>query len=123
MTSALRTGEDAKLVRAQLRDAHELYATAHTVPAFVRPVVAGSWRRSATAGASLDGTRLPPLRMTAGELADCRARHPLALALPVFQTLLGEPADAGGHVFAVTDADGMLLWSGDTPVYWNRPSG
>jgi hypothetical protein len=105
-----RSDEDATLVRARLRDARELFASAHTVPAFVRPVVAGSWRRSARAGVGVDGHRLPPVRMSDAELADYRSRHPLAVVLPVFRSLLGESAGDGKHVFAIGDADGMLLW-------------
>ena len=110
MKPTSRHGEDAKDVRVRLHEAHELFASAHTVPSFVRPVVARSWRRSATAGASPDGTRLPPLRMAADELAGYRAEHPLARVFPVFRTLLGDSAEEGEHVFAVSDADGMLLW-------------
>lgn len=116
----MTTGEDAKLVRAGLLDAHERFAAVHAVPAFVRPVVAGSWRRSATAGVSPDGCRLPTRRLAAGELADYRDTHPLAAVLPVFQSLLGEPAGDGEHVFAVTDAAGMLLWVRGHPGVLDR---
>jgi hypothetical protein len=77
---------------------------------FVRPVVVGSWERCAAAGASPDGRRLPSVRMGADELDDYRSRHPLAAALPVFRELLGERASDDGHIFAVADAAGMLLW-------------
>ena len=62
------------------------------------------------AGASQDGRRLPPIRLDADELDDYRSRHPLAAALPVFRELLGERASDDEHIFAVTDAAGILLW-------------
>lgn len=107
-TTALPAGENAN--RALLEDAHELFRCTDTAPPFVRPEVSGSWRRSAEAGVSPDGDRLAPVRMGAEELADCRSRHPLASLLPLFDTLLGESVDDGGHLFAVCDANGMLLW-------------
>jgi len=93
------------------------------MPSFVRSVVAGSWERCVAAGASQDGRRLPPIRMDADELDDYRSRHPLAAALPVFRELLGERAGDDEHIFAVTDAAGILLWSRDTPARWTAPAG
>ncbi|GAB3888485.1 hypothetical protein GCM10029964_056210 [Kibdelosporangium lantanae] len=106
---AMPAGEDMSRTRSRLRNAHELFVSSHTVPPFIRPAVAGSWRRCAAVGASFDGNRLPPTRMGTDELAGYRLRHPLAVLLPVFQTLLGESADDGEHVFAVCHADGLLL--------------
>lgn len=93
-----------------LRKAHELFVCTKTVLPFVRPMIAGSWRRCATARVSCDDRRLPPARMGADEVADYRARHPLAPVLPVFDALLRDPADDCGHVFAISDAGGTLLW-------------
>jgi hypothetical protein len=76
----------------------------------VRPLVADSWRRSASAGASADGSRLPPVWMAREELAAYRRGHPLAALLPLFRKLLGTGAADDGHVFAVGDVDGTLLW-------------
>ncbi|WP_405952531.1 hypothetical protein OG588_46260 [Streptomyces prunicolor] len=45
----------------------------------------------------------------------CRRTHPPAAALPLFRELLGDGAADDGHVFAVADTDGTLLWvEGDT---------
>ena len=107
---ALRAGEDARAAALRLGRAHEKFASSHSMPSFVRSVVAGSWERCVAAGASQDGRRLPPIRMDGDELDDYRSRHPLTAALPVFHELLGERASDDEHIFAVTDAAGILLW-------------
>ena len=107
---ALRAGEDARAAVLRLGRAHEKFVSSHSMPSFVRSVVAGSWERCVAAGASQDGRRLPPIRMDVDELDDYRSRHPLATALPVFRELLGERASDDEHIFAVTDAAGILLW-------------
>ena len=107
---ALRAGEDARAAALRLGRAHEKFVSSHRMPSFVRSVVAGSWERCVAAGASQDGRRLPPIRMEADELDGYRSRHPLAAALPVFRELLGERARDDEHIFAVTDAAGILLW-------------
>lgn len=107
---ALRAGEDARTVALRLGRAHEKFVSSHSMPYFVRSVVAGSWERCVASGASPDGRHLPPIRMDAEELDDYRSRHPLAAVLPVFRELLGERASNDQHMFAVTDAAGILLW-------------
>ncbi|WP_405653146.1 GAF domain-containing protein [Streptomyces sp. NBC_00019] len=97
-------------VPAAARAAHERFVTSLGTPHGVRDLVADSWRRSATSGAPADGSRLPPQRRTPGELAAYRRAHPLATVLPLFRELLGAGAADDGHVFAVGDADGTLLW-------------
>ena len=83
----------------------------------VRPVVADSWRRSSAAGAAVDGSRLPPVRMAGEELAAYRRGHPLAGLLPLFRDLLGPAAAQDGHLLAICDADGTLLWvEGSTAI-------
>jgi hypothetical protein len=107
---ALRAGEDLRSAALRIRCAHEQFVSSHKIPSGVRPVVAGSWHRCAAAGTSLDGHRLPTVRMDADRLEDYRSQHPFAVLLPIFRKLLGEQADDGEHIFAVTDAAGMLLW-------------
>ena len=107
---ALRADEDVRAAALRLGRAHEKFVSSHSMPSFVRSVVADSWERCMAAGASQDGRRLPPIRMDADELDDYRSRHPLAAALPVFCELLGERASDDEHIFAVTDAAGILLW-------------
>ncbi|WP_416981342.1 GAF domain-containing protein [Streptomyces sp. T028] len=81
----------------------------------VRGLVADSWRRCEACDVRPDGSRPPPLRWAPGELDAYRRVHPLAAVVPLFRDLLGSGAADDGHVFAVGDADGTLLWvEGDT---------
>jgi hypothetical protein len=107
---ALRAGEDIRAAALRLGRARETFIASHLLASCVRPVVAHSWQRCAVAGVSFDGRRLPVRRIYDGELADYRARHPLAVLMPLFGELLGERADDGEYVYAVTDAQGTLLW-------------
>jgi hypothetical protein len=93
-----------------LRTAHEQFVTMPGASPRVRDLVADSWRRCVMRGVPPDGSRLPPLRATAAELTAYRRAHPLAAALPLFRELLGDRAADDGHVFAVADTDGTLLW-------------
>ena len=117
---ALRAGEDARAAALRLGRAHEKFVSSHSMPSFVRSVVAGSWERCVAAGASQDGRRLPLIRMDADELDDYRSRHPLTGALPVVRELLGERAGDDEHIFAVTDAAGILLWVQGHPGMLDR---
>ncbi|PEN13009.1 hypothetical protein CRM92_10735, partial [Rothia dentocariosa] len=87
---ALRAGEDARAAALRLGRAHDTFVSSHGMSSCVRPVIAGSWKRCMTMGASPDGRRLPVIRMDADEVAGYRSRHPLARALPGFRELLGE---------------------------------
>ncbi|MFJ9566215.1 transcriptional regulator [Streptomyces fuscichromogenes] len=98
-----------------LRAAHERFTTSADREPEVRALVADSWRRCAASGVRPDGGAPPPLRRTSAELDAYRRTHPLAAALPLLRELLGSGAADDGHVFAVGDADGTLLWvEGDT---------
>ena len=55
-----------------------------------REVVLRSWARSARAGVDLDGTA--QVVLADGDLADCRAAHPLARVSGVLRELVGGPA-------------------------------
>jgi transcriptional regulator of acetoin/glycerol metabolism len=90
--------------------AHERFVTTSGAPPEARDLVAESWRRCTAHGVRPDGSRLPPLRATSAELAAYRRTHPLAVALPLFRELPGAGAADDGHVFAVADTDGTLLW-------------
>ncbi|WP_328835128.1 GAF domain-containing protein [Streptomyces europaeiscabiei] len=93
-----------------LRAAHERFVTSPGTPSGVRRLVADSWRRCRACGVRPDGSRPPPSPRTSEELAVYRSVHPLAAVLPLFRELLGAGAADDGHVFAVGDADGTLLW-------------
>ncbi len=107
---ALRAGEDTRAAALRLGRARERFISSRAMASCVRPVVAGSWQRCAVVGVSYDGQRLPAQRMRDDGLEDYRSRHPLAVLMPLFGELLGERADDGEYVYAVTDADGTLLW-------------
>ncbi|MFE2064316.1 transcriptional regulator [Streptomyces sp. NPDC059467] len=81
----------------------------------VRGLVADSWRRCEASGVLPDGSRPPSLCWASRDLDAYRRAHPLAVVLPLLRELLGSGAADDGHVFAVGDADGALLWvEGDT---------
>nr|BFE76399.1 GAF domain-containing protein [Actinoplanes digitatis] len=105
---ALTLGDDPTEHISQVGRAHERFLTGEQAVTQVRPVVADSWRRSAGALVSPDGTA--PIDLSDGELEAYRAAHPLARVLPIFRDLLGGLADDGGHLMAVCDAHGRLLW-------------
>lgn len=107
---ALRAGEDASAVLPRLAHAREQFMSTRSIAPCVRPVVADSWQRCAMTGASPDDRCLPALRMRVDALEVYRSGHPLAVVLPVFRDLLGERADDGEYIFAVTDSAGTLLW-------------
>ncbi|MFI7413470.1 GAF domain-containing protein [Streptomyces sp. NPDC049627] len=95
-----------------LRAAHERFMTSPhpTPPPGVRRLVADSWQRCAARGVRADGSVLPGSTRSVEELASYRRGHPLATVLPLFRDLLGAGAADDGHVFAVGDTDGTLLW-------------
>ncbi|SDY71845.1 GAF domain-containing protein [Micromonospora pattaloongensis] len=105
---ALQVGADPVERIGQVGRAHDVFVAAGRMPAQVRDVVADSWRRSA--GALVDPDTTAPIDLSDDALADHRARHPLARALPLFRELLGGIADDGEHLMAVCDAHGRLLW-------------
>ncbi|GAA3609561.1 GAF domain-containing protein [Kineosporia mesophila] len=90
---------------------HENFLAAPTspLPDLIRPVVADSWRRSLALGVDPQ-TEAAPVDMPENELADYRANHPLAAMMPLIRRLLTEDADEAGHIVAVGDALGRLLW-------------
>ncbi|WP_327319569.1 GAF domain-containing protein [Streptomyces sp. NBC_01235] len=104
---------DASL--SALRAAHERFVASPDHEPGVRGLVTDSWRRCRARGVRPDGSSPPPMRWASEELSTYRRAHPLAVVLPLFRELLGPGAADDGHVFAVADADGALLWiEGDT---------
>ncbi|MFI8320466.1 GAF domain-containing protein [Streptomyces sp. NPDC085529] len=80
----------------------------------VRALVAESWRRSERARVRRDGAA--PTELEEAEVAAYREGHPLAAAMPVIRELLGADARDGGHLLAVCDAGGRLLWVEGDPA-------
>ena len=78
------------------------------LPESVRLLVAESWRRSLHLGVDPQGTA--PLELDDEALRAYRERHPLAALMPVVRYLLGDDAGEAGHIVAVGDAQGRLLW-------------
>jgi hypothetical protein len=94
----------------KLAAVHErfLAAPSSPLPDLVRPVVADSWRRSLALG--VDPASHTALDLTEAELAEYRERHPLAPMMPLIRRLLTDDADEAGHIVAIGDARGRLLW-------------
>jgi hypothetical protein len=105
---ALEFGADpAERIRA-LRQAHEAFLRAGSAAGAIRPVVADSWLRSTRAHVDPDATA--PIDLSDAEVQAYRSAHPLARALPLLRDLLGTLAEDGGHIMAICDASGRLLW-------------
>ncbi len=79
-----------------------------SLAADLRDVVKRSWLRSVEASIDPDGN--PPVILADTDLAAYRAAHPLATVIGVLRELVGAPAEDGGHLMAVSDAAGRLLW-------------
>lgn len=105
---ALESGADPTERIAVLRRAYDAYLTAGRVERPVRSVVADSWRRSARAHVSPEGTA--GVELDADMLAAYRGSHPLARVMPLVRELMGAYAMDGEHLVAVCDAHGRLLW-------------
>lgn len=105
---ALDHGADPAERIRQVGRAHERFLSGDVAVPQIRSVVAESWKRSADALHSPDGTA--PIDLSDSELEEYRAAHPLARVLPIFRDLLGGLAEDGDHLMAVCDAYGRLLW-------------
>ncbi|MEU1020826.1 GAF domain-containing protein [Streptomyces sp. NPDC005904] len=106
---ALEPGADPAERERVVRQAHETFTAAGTVVRPVRSVVAESWRRSARARVSPEGSGAA-VELTDGDLGAYRAEHPLARVMPLFRELMGTFAMDGEHLLAVCDGQGRLLW-------------
>ena len=108
--AALLRSADPRRVAAAITRAHEQFiAGADEAAAGVRALIRESWRRSL--GAGLDPTaHQAPLALDGLQLAAARAASPMALVLPVVRELLAEPAADAGHIVAIGDDRGRLLW-------------
>jgi GAF domain len=106
--AALDAGADPARRRGALSSAYEAFTTAGRVERPVRPEVAASWRRSARARVSPEGTAR--IELTDDQLAAYREAHPLARVMPLFRELMGGYAQDGEHLVAVCDAFGRMLW-------------
>lgn len=104
-------GADPVLRARQVGRAHTAFLTSGRLPEAdggVRDVVAASWRRSAQAQVDPDAD--PPVLLADADLTAYRAAHPLSAVIGVLRELVGGTADDGGHLMAVSDGAGRLLW-------------
>ncbi|MER7664177.1 MULTISPECIES: GAF domain-containing protein [unclassified Streptomyces] len=115
---ALEPGADPSERIAALRRAYDAYLTAGRVERPVRSVVADSWKRSARARVSPDGTA--GVELDDDALTACREDHPLARVMPLMRELMGAYAMDGEHLVAVCDAHGRLLWVEGPPTTRRR---
>lgn len=100
---------DLAALAKSLRDAQEKFFTAQDQPVPVRSLVLDSWRRSLRQGVD-PGSPMAPVVLDGPALQGAREQSPLASALPMIRSLLVDPAGASGHVVAIGDAEGRLLW-------------
>lgn len=85
----------------------------------VRPLVAKSWQRSLERGVDPCSSGAP-VALNVDELAEARSDARWSTALPVMRALLTQAAVDSGHVVAVGDAHGRLLWIDGAPQMRRR---
>ena len=72
-------------------------------------IVAQSWERSRRRGIDPDRAD-PPVDLQGPDLSAHLAAHRMAAVLPVVEKVLVSGVMTSGHLVAVADADGRLLW-------------
>lgn len=92
-----------------LRRAHKIALDTGVAPRVVREVVSDSWRRSVAAG--VDPERPAPRMLDAKSTAERLAIHPVGALLARISALLREALVESGYFVALSDADGVLLWT------------
>lgn len=116
---ALPPGADPQQLTRYLRSAHDDFVSTGHLDRALRPLVVESWRRSVDSGVDPESA-LAPIRLDDERLAEIRASHPLAQAMPVIRRLLVDPAAECGLLVAVSDAAGQLLWVEGDPKLRSR---
>ncbi|MEI8084066.1 MAG: GAF domain-containing protein [Actinomycetes bacterium] len=108
---ALPAGANARQAARAMSAAHELFVTGDrsTAASRVRPLILDSWRRAATLGVDPSTPEMPVV-LDDSELDDARSRSPLAAIIPLIRSILTGSASEAGHVVAVGDETGRLLW-------------
>ena len=92
-----------------LRRAQDLSLSRGTSASIVRDIVSSSWMRCIRAG--VDPERPAPKILDHCHVTARLEAHPLAGALPLITSMLGDAVDAGRYIMALSDADGLLLWA------------
>ena len=106
---AMPPGTDVTTLTRFLNSAHDRFVITGQTDLALRQVVSESWRRSVEAGLDPEGS-MARIGLDDGRLAEIRAGHPLAVAMPVIRRLLLASLTDAGMLFAVSDAAGQLLW-------------
>ena len=112
---AIPPGADPGRLSRHLNALHDSFVSSGAIDPALRAVVSDSWRRSVRSGVDPEHS-LARLPLDDARLADARALHPLAIAMPVIRRLLVEDAAEAGLLVAVSDAAGQLLWVEGDPV-------
>jgi hypothetical protein len=100
----------ARLLRQAYRRTLETPSEPTAPSSIIRPVVAKSWARSERAGVS--PRERPPIMLEREEAAQRLRRHRLAPLLPIIETVLVDVARYAHQVVAITDPEGLILWTG-----------
>lgn len=110
---AWESDEDPRARRRELHRAHEAFLTLGVGLApknhSVRQMVLESWQRARSHGVDPDRA-VAPVDIPAQDLDGLRQSHPLRSVVHVIRHLLGDEAADAGHLMAITDATGVLLW-------------
>lgn len=106
---AMPSGADVTSLTRFLHQAHDRFVVTGQTHRALRRVVAESWQRSLAAGLDPE-VSLARIGLDDGRLAEIRAAHPLAAAMPVIRRLLVDGLSDAGMLVAVSDAAGQLLW-------------
>lgn len=116
---AMPPGTDPRQLTRRLHQAHDDFVSTGRVAGSLRSVVVDSWQRSVNGGVNPESV-LAPIMLDDARLAEIRATHPLASAMPVIRRLLVESAAESGLLVAVSDAAGQLLWVEGCPDLRSR---
>lgn len=104
-------GADPQRRAREIAAAHDRFLSTRALTGIgpgLRDVVARSWQRSSAARIGQDAS--PPVLLSDADLVAYRAAHPLSRVIGVLRQLVGEAADDGDYLMAVSDAAGQLLW-------------
>ena len=106
---AVPPGVETKAYSRKLLLAHDNFVSSGHLESSLRELVRESWRRSVESGVNPEqlGVQIP---LDDRALRELRDSHPLASVMPLIRRLLVEDAADAGHVVAVSDAIGQLLW-------------
>jgi GAF domain len=105
--------DDPQIRQREVHRAHEAFLTLgiglDPQPAIVRPLVLESWQRALSLGIDPDHA-VVPVEMLGQDLERVRESHPLNSVIHVIRRLLCDDAEDAGHLMAISDATGILLW-------------